>query len=342
MYQANKASSSNHCQTNTPRHLHFATIPRPLFPRMPRIFEPETDTYGPLGMKKKKSVARRSRKKDRGSGARSKSAPPIASFDKAPESPVEYPKEQPRRLKSYIGQDLLESVPPKDAPAVPKTSSKGKSSGSTAQRKPTKTAKPSAPSAVTKSHDQPSRGDRLTAHLLAPEALSVTNNTSKYLSLSHRALALDTRWLSTNENGSSSSSSQTTANHVVNYMQDFIRTLELRGAKPCLVAFTENDPRGKYGINVTTCSVGKILQSPTFVPAKPVGTENDDSAAVSIPNGLTAEHSWELLSGMGASSFSHLLFPFLFLPLSTDTNVLLLPLQSRRCMRRVAARARRR
>jgi len=206
-------------------------------------------------MKKKSSSSRRRRNKS-GEAARSKSLPPTVMAEST---------EQP----SYIGLELLESVPPKKAPEP--------------------------------------RG-RAAVELGLEEEVAVAH--PKYVSSSRHALALDTRWLATPEE-----SGNATASSTVCYMKDLIRTLSVRGSKPCFLATTANDPREKNGVRVDAYSLGKEstlqkvvesnLLSPVFIPAKTISTESDESAAVAIPQALVAEHSWALLGEMGRSfSFS--------------------------------------
>lgn len=279
---------------------------------MPRFFEPEVDTVGPLGMKSKKSTARRSRKKARGNTSRSKPLPPIASFDKAPESPIAEGGAPTERLQSYIGQDLLELVSPENVDALLKISSTVNASGSTVRQGKTQigvvggSSKKEKSQKPVKSAPWSVAGNNLghsTATEITPEIRDVTmasNTSGKYLLSSPHALAFDTRWLITDGNDARS---KTTAKHTIHYMKHLIRTLEVRGAPPCFVAATDQNRMGEYGAIVSQdTTLASNLLAPTFVQAQRA-LENDEAGAVSIPVALTAAHSWAHFSGLGKSFF---------------------------------------
>ena len=287
---------------------------------MPRFFEPEVDTVGPLGKKAKASVPRRGRKQGRGSRWRSKPLPPaIASFDKAPESPiaeVHSPHER-QRLQSYIGQDLLELVPRQEedaavAAAVPTTFGERLSSASVRQHAKAKkyAATISSSKSATLQHAPSTEVTPLATGFRTSYPAADTNNTAgKYRSSLPHALAIDTRWLVTHE---SRERSPIVAERAVRDMHDWIRTLQVRGAPPCLVATTEKKSKGAHGVVVHpgTAPMTKLLE-PIFVPAQHVNA-NDQLTAVSIPQALTAEHSWSHFGDMGMFPVSFCCIPSLF------------------------------
>ena len=277
---------------------------------MPRFFEPEVETVGPLGMKSKKSTARRSRKKARGSTSRSKPLPPIASFDKAPESPIAEGGAPTERLQSYIGQDLLELVSPENVDTLLKISSKVNASGSTVRQGKTQIGVVSGSSEKEKSQKTVTSAQKensqkhmghSTGREITPEIRDVamgSNTSSKYRLSSPHALAFDTRWLITDGNDARN---KTTANQTIHYMKHLLRTLEVRGAPPCFVAATDQNRMGEYGAIVSQdTTLASNLLAPTFVQAQRA-LENDETAAISIPVALTAGHSWAHLSGMSKS-----------------------------------------
>lgn len=304
---------------------------------MPRVFAPSVQTAGPLG-KKKKGGGRRRRKADK---ERSQSLPPpiAASFGKPPEEPTEEEeKRRSSRKSQFIGQELLE------------WNQENVSSASTSKKKDavvnaTKRTETKASSTAPKSKAFTSSSEKVKASKMIAESRSQKRSAAydehdlararqDYLSLTRHALALDTRCLEDEQRGNET--------NVCSDFKDFVRTLVVRGASPNLLAVTAFDPNKKMsskptgkttasastknmaailcGITIQIHSLAdnatmhKVFESdivaPVSVPATKTG-KTPDSDAISIPQAMTAAHSWSILGEM--SRFPcFLLFMYLF------------------------------
>jgi hypothetical protein len=245
---------------------------------MPRVVEPSIRKAGPLGMKASKE--RRLKTKDKTS--RSRSMPPVASFGKAPEEPLEN-----EQKISFIGEELLEWNS-ENADVVPKAIWK-----SIAHR-PNAAEYTPADSDIFKYSPNCSAPDVDRDQDLARQTCS---------SLSRHALAIDTRYLEKSNNAS---------DHTTAYYKDFIRTLARRGAAPCLVATTIATVPNTLlstglvalGIDVKAYSLGDkatlqtVTESERFVSQVSIYAK-ETTGALLIPKAMTAEISWMLFGQMG-------------------------------------------
>jgi hypothetical protein len=241
---------------------------------MPRVFEPLIEKSGPLG-KKKKGCIRRCR-----SGKKSVDLLlSIASFGEPPEEhPTKVPGKQSNRSK-FIGEDLLEW------------------SGE-------KVELSNAKNCVVKRVSERNRSSEV-ARVSTEE---IARARKKYLKASRHALALDTRILDLPSTNLS----------ITNHFQEFLRTLAVRGAPPCMLSVTIPDPHKKSrlalgttesgstktiafasGVGIQTRILSQTDDMNNIVPVVIPANKTADSIVVAVPNALTAEHSWTLLSEMG-------------------------------------------
>jgi Arc/MetJ-type ribon-helix-helix transcriptional regulator len=241
---------------------------------MPRVFEPLIEKSGPLGKKKKGCIRRR-----RSGKTIRDLLPSIASFGEAPEELPTTDRAKQSKTSKFIGEDLLEW------------------SGKKVERSNEKNCEQNRVSKKKRSNE---------AARVSTEEIARARK--KYLTSSRHALALDTRI----------SDLPSTTLSITDHFQEFLRTLVVRGAPPCILSVTIPDRHKKSrlalgttesgstktiafasGVGIQTRILSQDEEMNNIVPVVIPANKTQDSIVVAVPNALTAEHSWTLLSEIG-------------------------------------------
>jgi hypothetical protein len=227
--------------------------------------------------------------------------------------PAGVPKEQQKDLQQhqqqFLGQDLLEwdedhhSAVSFKTPKEQHSNAEASSSSKHASKKDKRKHEKRRPRYETKDPSEAShkKGNVNKQHykLLPPGDAEAIPRLSTHQFYSRHALALDTRYLQSDQEENDPGAS------ICQHYQDFLATLAKRGATPCLLAVTKT-PKATKTPNRMGVEI-KIVQPPfpanvlTPIPVAPA-TQFTKGNALPTPFFLKAEKSWRIVREMGTLS----------------------------------------